>query len=155
MASDHPSIQGAQDCLRTEDTTLILFARMDSTSAFSSYWRYLMNMMNPDGVMDRVPIAMNADGVLRIVGSRVTVDTLVSAFQDGATAEEIAQQYPSVSLADIYSVIGYYLHQRPEIEAYLARRRREAAQIRQENEARWDPTGIRARLLARRTEKTA
>jgi uncharacterized protein (DUF433 family) len=32
----------------------------------------------------------------------------VNAFQDGATAEEMAQQYPSVPLADIYSVIGYY-----------------------------------------------
>ena len=56
---------------------------------------------------------------MRIAHTRVTLDTLVSAFQDGATAEEIAQQYSAVPLADIYSLIGYYLRRRPEIEAYL------------------------------------
>lgn len=54
-------------------------------------------------------------------------------------------------LADIYSVIGYYLRRRPEIETYLARRRQAAEQVRQQNEARFNPVGIRARLLARRT----
>jgi hypothetical protein len=57
-----------------------------------------------------------------------------------------------VSLADIYSVVGYSLHRRPEIEAYLAQRRQAAERVRQQNEARFNPVDIRARLLARRTE---
>ena len=114
-----------------------------------------MIMMNTPAVMDTVPMAMDADGVIHVAHTRVTLDTLIQAFQDGATAEEIAQQYSAVSLADIYSLIGYYLHRRPEIEAYLARRRRVAEQVRQENEARFNPAGIRARLLARRTGGTA
>lgn len=52
-------------------------------------------------------------------GTRVTLDTLVAAFDAGATAEEIAQQYPSVALADVYAVIAYYLLHQPEIQAYL------------------------------------
>jgi uncharacterized protein (DUF433 family) len=115
-----------------------------------------MSMINIDDVvMDKIPITMNADGVLHIIDSRVTLDTLVSAFQDGATAEEIAQQYPSISLADIYSVIGYYLRRQPEIDAYLARRRCEAEQIRQKSDERCNQSGIRDRLLARRTARSA
>jgi uncharacterized protein (DUF433 family) len=97
-----------------------------------------------------VPIETDADGVIRVGGTRVTLDTVVAAFDAGATAEEIVQQYPSVTLADIYSVIAYYLRHQSEVRAYLAQRQRQAAQVREENERRLDPTGVRDRLLARR-----
>jgi len=99
---------------------------------------------------ERVPIETDADGVIRVGGTRVTLDTLVAAFDAGATAEEIAQQYDSVTLADVYWVIGYYLRHQPKVRAYLAERQKQAAQVREENERRFDPTGIRERLLARR-----
>lgn len=99
---------------------------------------------------ERVPIETDADGVIRVGGTRVTLDTVVAAFDAGATAEEIAQQYPSVTLADIYSVIAYYLRHQSEVRAYLAQRQREASQVREESERRFDPTGVRDRLLARR-----
>ena len=66
------------------------------------------------------------------------------------TAEEIVQQYPSVELADVYQVIGYYLRHRSDVEGYLAERRACAESVRQENEARFDPQGVRDRLLSRR-----
>ena len=110
--------------------------------------------MNVSAVTQTIPVVTDADGVIRVANTRVPLETLIDAFQNGATAEEIAQQYPSISLADVYSVIGYYLHQRSEIEAYLARRRQVAEQVRLENERRFSPEGIRARLLARRTDKT-
>jgi tRNA C32,U32 (ribose-2'-O)-methylase TrmJ len=84
----------------------------------------------------------------------VTLDTVVSAFCDGATAEEIVQQYPSLNLADVYHVIGYYLRRTSEVEAYLQARRADAEALRTENEARFDPQGVRARLLARRSGGT-
>ena len=87
---------------------------------------------------------------MRVHGTRVTLETLVAAFVEGATAEEIAQQYPSVSLADVYQVIGYYLRHSAELEPYLARRRRDIADTMRANEATWPPAGIRDCLLARR-----
>jgi uncharacterized protein (DUF433 family) len=99
---------------------------------------------------ERVPIETDADGVIRVGGTRVTLDTLVTAFEAGATAEEIAQQYPSVNLADIYSVIAYYLRHQSEVRTYLVERQRQASQVREENERRFDPAGVRDRLLARR-----
>jgi uncharacterized protein (DUF433 family) len=101
-------------------------------------------------VIDPVPLQMNSDGVLLVGGTRVTLDTVVSAFNDGATPEEIVQQYPSLDLADIYAVLGYYLRHRAEVEVYLQRRQQQAQQVRQQNEARFPSAGIRERLLARR-----
>lgn len=98
------------------------------------------------------PVALraDADGVIRVGGTRVTLDTLVAAFQEGLTAEEIAQQYPSVRLADVYSIIGHYLDHAQEVDAYMNGRRILADQVRKENEARFDPVGVRSRLMARR-----
>jgi hypothetical protein len=80
----------------------------------------------------------------------VTLDSVIAAFKRGATAEEIVQQYPSLALADVYSVIGFYLRQQADVERYLARRQRQAQRIRRQNEAQFDPQGVRQRLLARR-----
>ena len=101
-------------------------------------------------VQTSVPLRTDTDGVVRVGKTRVTLDTVVAAFRDGATAEEIAQQYPSLRLADVYSVIGYYLDRQDEVDSYLRQRELLAAQVREQNEARSDPQGVRDRLLARR-----
>lgn len=98
----------------------------------------------------QVPIRTDADGVIRVGGTRVTFDTVVAAFDASATAEDIVQQYASVTLADVYSVIAYYLRHQSDVRASLAQRQRQSADVREENERRFDPTGIRDRLLARR-----
>ncbi len=98
-----------------------------------------------------IPLAEDADGVVRVGKTRVTLDTVVSAFEDGATAEEIAHQYPALDLADVYRVIGYYLHRRADVEIYLQERAQQIERVRSENERRFDPQGVRDRLMARRT----
>jgi Protein of unknown function (DUF433) len=40
-----------------------------------------------------IPLETDSDGVIRVSQTRVTLDTIVTAFKEGATAEEIAQQY--------------------------------------------------------------
>jgi uncharacterized protein (DUF433 family) len=90
------------------------------------------------------------DGVVRVAGTRVTIDTIVGAFETGATAEEIALQYPTVPLVDVYSVITYYLRHKPEVDAHLKEREVLAERVREEVERRFPSTGIRERLLARR-----
>lgn len=102
---------------------------------------------------EMLPFETDAHGVVRVGHTRVTLDTIVMAFTEGATAEEIAQQYPSLQLADIYSAIGYYLRHRPEVEAYLQQRAQQAVRVRSQNETRLDPSGIRDRLLSRRASQ--
>jgi uncharacterized protein (DUF433 family) len=64
--------------------------------------------------------------VIRVSGTRVTLDSILLAFNDGATPEEIAQKYPTVPLADIYHLIGYYLRHTREMEEYVRGRIRVA-----------------------------
>jgi uncharacterized protein (DUF433 family) len=106
--------------------------------------------MNAADVLERVPIHTDADGVVRVAGTRVTLDTIVEAFDAGATAEEIAQQYSSLPLVDVYSVITYYLRHKHDVDAYLTKREEQAGRVREEVERRFPSTGLRERLLARR-----
>jgi uncharacterized protein (DUF433 family) len=100
--------------------------------------------------IDPLPVQMDKNGVLRVGETRVTLDLVVFAFQQGSTAEEIAQQYTSLDLADVYGAISYYLRHRAEVERYLEKREREGEDLRRQIEARFDPQGVRERLLARR-----
>ncbi|BAZ10051.1 hypothetical protein NIES4071_18650 [Calothrix sp. NIES-4071] len=104
-------------------------------------------------VADPVPLIADANNVIRVGKTRVTLDTLIIAFLEGATAEEIVEQYPSLLLSDVYSVIGYYLRHKIEVDTYLSERQAKADEVRQEAEKRFNPIGIRERLLARRNQQ--
>ena len=99
-----------------------------------------------------LPITLSKDGAARVGGTRVTLDTIVRAFIRGATAEEIAQQYPSLLLSDVYATISYYLQNRAEVEKYLEKRKKHAQTVKQENQKLFDQSGIRERLLARKNK---
>jgi uncharacterized protein (DUF433 family) len=67
--------------------------------------------------------------VLRVTGTRIPLDTVVNAYLNGASAEEIVQAYSTLRLADVYAVISYYLNYREEVDTYLAKRHYEAAAL--------------------------
>ena len=102
---------------------------------------------------DPIPLVTDTHGVVRVSKTRVTLDTVVTAFLEGATSEEIVEQYPSLQLSDVYSVIGYYLRHKAEVDAYLLERQQRAAEVRQEAQRRFNPVGVRDRLLARRSQQ--
>ena len=106
-------------------------------------------------VAEPAPLKSNADGVVRVGNTRVTLDTVIGVFKQGTTAEEIVYRYPSLRLADVYATIGFYLNHQQEVETYLQQRQQQAQEIRKMNEARFDPQGLRDRLLARKAEKSA
>jgi uncharacterized protein (DUF433 family) len=101
-----------------------------------------------------VPLRTDEQGVMRVGETRIPIDTVVFAFNQGPSPEEIVKSYPALDLEDVYSVVNYYLHNRAEVDAYLRRREAEAASIRAENERRFPSSGIRARLLARRSHES-
>ena len=96
------------------------------------------------------PLRMNADGVFLVAGTRVTLDTVIGAYNDGSSADEIALDYDTLSLADVHAVIGHYLRHTNEVEAYLASRLKQSESVRDKHTASATATGIRERLLARR-----
>jgi uncharacterized protein (DUF433 family) len=97
-----------------------------------------------------VPLVAGDDGVIRVRGTRVTLDSIVDAFRLGGTAEEISQQYPTMALAEVYSILAFYLHHQSEIDDYIRKGQSDAERLRARVEKRFPPDGIRARLLARR-----
>jgi len=101
--------------------------------------------------LECVPLRVDADGVARVGATRIPLDSVLASFFEGATPEEIVQQYPSLQLGDVYAVIGFYLRHREEVDAYLVHRHKQAVEIREENQARFPPRSIRDRLLARRS----
>jgi uncharacterized protein (DUF433 family) len=96
------------------------------------------------------PLYITEEGVVRVSGTRVTLDTVIAAHEEGETPEQIVESYSALNLADVYAVISYYLRHRSEVEAHLEERRRHAEEVRRQNEARFPPDGVRERLLARR-----
>ncbi len=103
-------------------------------------------------IADAPPLAADEHGVIRIGGTRITLDSLIACYQQGETAEELAQNFPPLQLADIYAAIGYYHRHRAEVEAYLAARDEQREQSRRAVES-WSPqvplvTLLRARKQA-------
>lgn len=97
----------------------------------------------------QVPLHEDADGVIRVGRTRVTLDVLLAQFQSGATPEEIASEFTTLSLTDVYATISYYLQNRQEIDAYLSRRAEKAQVIRKQIESQPGYAGWRERLLER------
>ena len=97
------------------------------------------------------PLREDAAGALRVGDSRVLLELVIRAFQDGATPETIVLRYPTLVLSDVYAVVAYYLRHRGEVEAYLEKRDQEAEEVQQQIESEQpDLSEIRDRLLAQR-----
>jgi uncharacterized protein (DUF433 family) len=100
-------------------------------------------------IVEAVPLTIDTSGVYRVGGTRVTLDLVVSAFNRGATAEEIAQKFPALELSDVYQVIGYYLKHQAEFASYFEQRSRKERELLTAH-PEWSSQGLRERLLARR-----
>jgi uncharacterized protein (DUF433 family) len=102
-----------------------------------------------------LPLRLTEDGTILIAGSRVSLDSVVHHFKLGASAEQIAQKFPVLDLADIYAAITYYLNHEEAVEEYLRQQEAKGDEIQKKIEA--DPkhqkqfADLRARLLARKT----
>ena len=58
-------------------------------------------------------------GGLYVTGSRISLATIIHAFRNGDSAETIQQDYPSLTLGQVYGAIAHYLTNEAECDAYL------------------------------------
>jgi uncharacterized protein (DUF433 family) len=107
----------------------------------------------PDPI--EVPLWRDQHGKIRIVGTRVLLELIIHAFEQGETAEEIVDSYPTLKLADLYAVLAYYLTHRAEVDAYIIQSDNAANRIQREVEANYSPETLtlRTRLRVLRAEK--
>jgi uncharacterized protein (DUF433 family) len=74
-----------------------------------------------------VPLRTDNQGKIRVGGTRVLLELVIHAFQQGESAEGIIDSYSTLKLADVYAVIAYYLTHRAEVDAYMAQGGRASA----------------------------
>ena len=103
----------------------------------------------PDGI----PLNQDHAGTIRVKGSRVTLDTLVGIFKRGDTLDEIAEGFPSLTLAQIDAVIGWYLNHQSEADEYLEEGYIEAERLRREIESQPEYIAFREKLLRYREQR--
>jgi uncharacterized protein (DUF433 family) len=105
--------------------------------------------------LPRVPLHEDTHGVVRVIGSRVTLDSIVAVFDRGATPEEVVQSFPSLGLGDVYAILAWVVSRRADVDAYLGHRAAEEQETRNDVERRSPTAGLREKLLARRGSQPA
>ena len=101
---------------------------------------------------ERIPLDRDQNGTIRIASTRVTLESVAYAFQQGESAESIQEAFPALSLSDVYLVLGYCLKHPQDLEVYLRQQQQENAQAREQDEDRFPQDGLKARLLQRRAQ---
>jgi len=66
------------------------------------------------------PVHLNSEGTLRVGKTRVSLDSVVYAFNRGEDAAEIQRNFDALTLAEVYAAIAYYLNNRSQVDKYLA-----------------------------------
>ena len=99
--------------------------------------------------VEQPPLRVDSEGTVRIGETRVTLDTLVTSYRNGATAEQIVQQFPVLSLAEVHAAIAYVLSHQEQVDLYLSEREHRADEVRRVIESDPQTQQIRQRLLAR------
>jgi uncharacterized protein (DUF433 family) len=95
----------------------------------------------------------NRDGGYYVIGSRVSLESVICLFLDGASPETIADEFPTLSLEHVYGAITFYLADRPKIDAYLAESDRLSEEARKNQPP--IPPPLRERLERARRELTS
>jgi uncharacterized protein (DUF433 family) len=101
------------------------------------------------------PLRVTEDGTIRISESRVSLESIVHHYKLGASAEQIAQKFPALDLADVYAAISYFLNHEETVEEYLRQQEARGDEVQTEIESaaqyQEQSSQLRARLLARKS----
>lgn len=101
------------------------------------------------------PLRVEDDGTIRAGKSNVLLDIVIRAYLDGWSAEETVEAFDTLDLADVYSVWGYYLRHKDEVDEYLRQRQAKADEFWAKIEDEHSQAGLREKLLARLRDKDA
>ena len=83
------------------------------------------------------------DGGYYVAGTRISLDSVVCAFNQGESPEQILEGFPLLgSVAKVYGAIAFYLDHKAEIDKYLEDAYREfeanSIPLSEENPALWE-----------------
>ena len=110
-----------------------------------------IKIMQTFETISTINLTKTLDGTIRIGKTRVALESIVHHFLLGATAEEIAQKFPSLKLAEVYGVISYFLENREEVAKYVLQQEAESDEIQKELTLKFQNplVELRKRILVR------
>jgi uncharacterized protein (DUF433 family) len=91
---------------------------------------------------------------IRIKGSRIAIEHVIEAFNEGKQPREICERFPTLTLEQVYATITYHLHNKEAVEAYNERGERIADAYYQEY-LREGPYWLRDKALRNRAAQEA
>ena len=103
---------------------------------------------------EEVPLTQWQNGTIRVIGSRVSLDTIIGRMQVGDTPEEIHEGFPTVTLAQINTIIDWYFNNQVEADQYLQEEEAEAERILTELESQPEYIARREELRRRIAQLT-
>lgn len=92
-------------------------------------------------------VKVDEHGVMRVANTPVMLDSIVAGFQHGHSPETIRQQYPALTLEDVYGAITFYLANLKQVDEYLGRQAALWQEARQKSEEQPAPVMERLRAL--------
>lgn len=98
---------------------------------------------------EQVPLHLDKHGTVRVIGSRVTLDTIVAFFEQGESPQDIVDSFSALELANVYAIVSYYLKNKSAVHAYLREREKKAKAMRKKVQAHSNPRGMKKQLLSR------
>ena len=105
--------------------------------------------MDQQEIRQTTPLILGDDGTIRIKGSRVSLEIIVRQFKQGATAEQLLEDFPSLTLRDIYGAIYYYLDNTEAVEDYMRQQEDSAVGMRAFLDSHLNSAALRTRIRAR------
>jgi uncharacterized protein (DUF433 family) len=74
------------------------------------------------------------EGCYRLIGSRVSLDSVVYLFRTHRSPERIVQSFPTLSLEQVYGAITFYLANQETVDTYLEEGEAEFSRLREESQ---------------------
>lgn len=101
-------------------------------------------------------IEVDEKGIARIAGTRMKVtDLVLDKLAHGSSPEQMAQQFPPLTLSQIHSALAYYYDQQSELDAQIERERRVVEDLRSNAQPGPSREELTRRLLSRPDEGSA
>ncbi len=100
-----------------------------------------------------IPLWEDPPGVLRVGKSRVLLELVIHAYQQGESPVGIVEMYGTLEIGDVFAVIAYYLAHRAQVDEYLRECDEKATAVRRKIEASQRPGPTKEELLARARAK--
>ncbi len=104
-----------------------------------------MSILTPTLTLN-LPLRLDEAGRWRVGNTRIPIETVIIAFQQGSSPEQIVENFDVLQLAHVYQIVGYYLEHQAELDNYMTQYVAEGDAIRHQMEALYPPISKEERI---------